>query len=107
MKRLRRARFVILVVIDRRAQLARDILDQRAGKKDVEALYAEAYRQDRLLFRKAVLQQREVDSLAVSVRLSALGVSGGPKSRRIHICGAAREHHGVKRRGELAHLLNR
>jgi hypothetical protein len=107
MKRFRRALFTVPFVLDRRADGARDVLDEGAAQKYIQALGAKADGQNRLVFGEGVLQEREISPLAVYVRISAFRLPGSAKTRWIDICGAPGQNHAVQGSGKLAQLTRR
>ena len=78
-KRLGHTLFVFPFVFDARPHFARDVLHQGAAEKNIEALDTEADCQDRLLFGKSMLDQREIGSVPVGIGLGSLGIPRNSK----------------------------
>ena len=81
-KGLWRVLLAVPFVLDLRADVAGNILDERASQKHVEALNAEADRQNRLMLGEGVLQEREIGPFAVRVRIGGFRLSSGADNAR-------------------------
>ena len=79
----------LVVVLNLDAHGAGDILNQRAAPENIEALNAVADRQDWLTFGEGVLQEREIDPLAVRIGFGTFRLPESSKMRWIDICGAS------------------
>ncbi len=105
MKGLWRVLLAVPLVLDLRADVAGNILDERASQKHVEALNAEADRQNRLMLGEGVLQEREIGPFAVRVRIGGFRLSSGAITRGINVCGASAQNHPIQSPCELLEFV--
>jgi hypothetical protein len=95
------------VVLNRPRQFARDILNQRAGEKSVQALNAVANGEYRLLFFERVLQQGKIRPLPIRVRVNARGMPLRAEAGRLDIRRAARQQDRIERLRNLLKMPRR
>jgi len=100
-KHLGRTIIALNVVLDGQTQVARNILDERATEKNVEALNTVADRQHRFLLGEAMLEKNEIGALAVAIGAGALRMPRRSEERGIDVDGAAGEQYSIERLGEF------
>src|ERR1700730_11361346 len=76
---------VLEVMQNLRVQFARDILDQRAAEKNIQGLDTVADREHRLAFRQAIVEQSEIDSFAIPVRVGRFRMPRGVEKRGLNV----------------------
>src|ERR1700730_14819785 len=98
---------VLAVMQNLRVQFARDILDQRAAEKNIQGLDAVADREHWLVFRQAIVEQSEIDSFAIPVRVGRFRMPRGVEKRGLNVGRTPGENDRIEGSDKFLDFLRR